>query len=248
MQPVMYKRMNTGAAFRLSNLVFMMRENQIAAAAMEIKGFAQILHAHGRAFDMPAGTTGTPRALPCRLARFSGFPQRKIHRITLAVINVYTRAGHHILNITAGKLTIVFKLFYTVENVTVNNIAIAIVNQALYGRNNIIDMLGYTRINMRTAYIELIHYFKVRINIAVADVKPLHALFIGSVDNLVINIGKVLYMGYVIAFVLQEAADNVPGYERTRITNMRMVVRSNTANIDVGFARMNRYEFFFLFG
>ena len=26
---------------------------------------------HGRAFNMPAGTTGTPRALPSRLARFS---------------------------------------------------------------------------------------------------------------------------------------------------------------------------------
>ena len=240
--------MNASAAFGLSNLVFMMRENQVAAAAMEVKGFSQILHAHGRAFNMPAGTTRTPRALPSRLARFSGFPQRKIHRIMLAVINVYTRAGHHILNITAGKLTIVFKFFYTVENVAVNNITIAIVNQALNGFDDIIDMLGYTRINMRTAHIKLIHYFKVGVNVAVADIIPLYALFIGSIDNLVINIGKVLYMGYVIAFVLQEAADNVPGYERTRITNMRMVVRSNTANIDVGFARMNRYEFFFLFG
>ena len=244
----MYEGMNASAAFGLGNLVFMMRENQIAAAAMEVKGFAQILHAHGRAFNMPAGTTGTPRALPSRLARFSGFPQRKIHRIMLAVINVYTCTSHHILNITAGKLSIVFKFFYTVENIAVNNIAIAIVNQALNGFDDIIDMLGYTRINMRTAHIEFIHYFKVGVNIAVADIIPLYALFIGSVDNLVINIGKVLYMGYVIAFMLQKAADNVPGYERTRITNMRMVVRSNTANIDVGFARMNRYEFFFLFG
>ena len=244
----MYERMNAGAAFGLSNLVFMMRENQIAAAAMEVKGFAQILHAHGRAFNMPARTTGTPRALPCRLARFSGFPQRKIHRITLAVINVYTCTSQHIFQITAGKLTIVFKFFYTVENVAINNIAVAIVNQALYGSDDIIDMLGYTRINVCTAYIELIHYFKVGINVAVADIIPLYAFFIGSVDNLVINIGKVLYMGYVIAFMLQEAADNVPGYERTRITNMRMVIRSNTANIDVGFTGMNRYEFFFLFG
>ena len=166
----------------------------------------------------------------------------------LAVINVYTRSGHNILNITAGKLTIVFKFFYTVENVAVNNITIAIVNQALYSFDDIIDMLGYTRINMRTAHIKLIHYFKVGVNVAVADIIPLYALFIGSIDNLVINISKVLYMGYVIAFMLQKAADNVPGYERPRITNMRMVVRSNTANIDVGFARMNRYEFFFLFG
>ena len=101
---------------------------------------------------------------------------------------------------------------------------------------------------MCTAHIEFIHYFKVGVNVAVADIIPLYAFFIGSVDNLVINIGEVLYMGYVIAFMLQEAADNVPGYERTRITNMRMVVRSNTANIDVGFTGMNRYEFFFLFG
>ena len=197
---------------------------------------------------MPAGTARSPRALPSGFARLSRFPQSEVHRIALAVINVYTCACQHILQITAGKLTIVFKLFYAVENVAINNIAIAIVNQALHSSDDIIDMLRYTRINMCTTYIKLIHYFEVGINIAIADIIPLYAFFIGSVDNLVINISEVLYMGYIIAFMLQETADNVPGNKGTSVANMRVVVGSYAANIDVGFAGSDRHEFFFLFG
>ena len=51
----------------LRDLVFMVREDQVLAAAMDIKGFAQILLAHGRAFDMPARTAAPPRRFPARL-------------------------------------------------------------------------------------------------------------------------------------------------------------------------------------
>ena len=39
MQPVFNKGMTASAAFRLRDLVLMMREDQITAAAMKIEGF-----------------------------------------------------------------------------------------------------------------------------------------------------------------------------------------------------------------
>ena len=119
-----------------------------------------------------------------------------------AFVYVYTGTGHHIFQITTGQLAIIFEFFYAIENVTIDNISIAIINQSLDGFNDIINMLGYTRINMCTTNIQLIHYFKIGINVTVADIKPLHAFFISSIDNFIINVGKVLYMGYIVAFML----------------------------------------------
>ena len=98
---------------------------------------------------------------------------------------------------------------------------------------------------MGTAYIQLIHYFKIGVDVTVADIEPLHALFIGSVNDLVINVSKVLHMGYIIALMLQEAANYVPGYEGARIADMRMVVGGNAAYVNIGLTGSHGNEFFF---
>ena len=48
----------------LDELVFVVGKDQVEAAAMDIEMPAQVLHAHGRAFDMPAGPARSPGALP----------------------------------------------------------------------------------------------------------------------------------------------------------------------------------------
>ena len=54
-------------------------------------------------------------------------------------------------------------------------------------------------------------------------------------------------MQNIIALMLQKTADNIPCYKWTRITNMRMVIRRNTTDINISFTRMYRYKLFFLF-
>ena len=49
---------------RLRELVLMVRKHQIHAAAMDVKRLAQILRAHHRAFDVPAGPARSPGARP----------------------------------------------------------------------------------------------------------------------------------------------------------------------------------------
>ena len=55
-------------------------------------------------------------------------------------------------------------------------------------------------------------------------------------------------MQYIVAFMLQKTADNVPGHKRTGVTDMRMIIGSDAADINIGFTRMYRHELFFLFG
>jgi hypothetical protein len=44
----------------LRDLVLVVRELEIEAAAMDVEVFAELLHAHGRALDVPARATVAP--------------------------------------------------------------------------------------------------------------------------------------------------------------------------------------------
>ena len=69
-QPVLGKAVIvTDAGLRLSNLILMMREDQITSATVEIKFLTKILERHGRALDMPARTSFAPGAVPARFTR-----------------------------------------------------------------------------------------------------------------------------------------------------------------------------------
>ena len=224
----------------------MVWEDQVTAAAVEIEAFAKVFHAHGRAFNMPARASVAPRAFPVRFAGFGCFPQRKIKRVMLFVVNVNAGAGHHIFQLASGKFAVAVKLFNAVIYIAVKLIGIAFINKGLYNIDNFLHMLGNTRVNMRASYVQLIHYFKISVDITPADVAPLHAFLIRRIDDFIVNIGKILNMQNVIAFMLQKTADNVPGYKGARVADMGMVVRRNAANIHIGFAGMQRHKFFFL--
>ena len=98
MHPVMYERL-AGRALGLSDFVFVVREQQILAAAVYVDRLAQILHAHRGALDMPAGATHSPRAGPGGFAGLLRLPQGEVHRMSLGIIHVYARAGFQIFEV-----------------------------------------------------------------------------------------------------------------------------------------------------
>src|SRR5258708_33402443 len=68
-QPEARERLS-GERLRLRDLVFMVREDQVDAARMNIERLAQILDRHDRALDVPAGAAGSELGIPERLAIF----------------------------------------------------------------------------------------------------------------------------------------------------------------------------------
>src|SRR4029077_13756044 len=63
-----------------------MGEDQVDAAAVEVEGLAEVLHAHRRALDVPAGTPRSPGGLPGGLARLDRFPEAEVAHVLLAVL------------------------------------------------------------------------------------------------------------------------------------------------------------------
>ena len=55
-----------------------MREDQVFSARMQIETFAEFLHRHDGALEMPARTARADRRVPRSLAGFGGFPESEI--------------------------------------------------------------------------------------------------------------------------------------------------------------------------
>src|SRR5512147_2650386 len=85
----------------------MMREDKVFATSVNIERFAQLLHGHDGALDVPAGASRTYGRLPEMLAGFRRFPQREVARIVLFVfVNVDPRPVFHTSEIFLGKLAV----------------------------------------------------------------------------------------------------------------------------------------------
>ena len=191
---------------------------------------------------MPARTALAPGGIPGRFARLGGFPEGEIHGVMFAVVHFDAGAGHHIPQFAARQHAVPWEFFHRVVDIALDGIGQAVVHQGLHGTDNIGNMLGHAGIDLDTAYIQLVHDFKIGFDIAAADVAPLHAFFVGRLDNLIVHVRKILNMGHLIAFLLEEAMDDVPRHERSGVADVGMVIRGDTADIDADLAFLLRDE------
>src|SRR5262249_27592937 len=91
----------------LRDLAFVVREDIINAAAVNVERRAKIFARHGRAFDVPARITYTPGAIPAEeMFWFGTLPQGKIRRVALAVSAKRTCARLLLLKPTVRQLAI----------------------------------------------------------------------------------------------------------------------------------------------
>src|SRR5712692_2002765 len=108
-----------GRGLALRNLIFMMRELQIHAAAVNIEMMAQASRGHRRTFDMPAGTTLAPGRVPTRLAGLGRFPQYEIERIALGQIGLDPRPDLQTIERFPRQRAVVRELAHPVINISV---------------------------------------------------------------------------------------------------------------------------------
>ena len=245
-EPVFDHRLLAREGFGLGDFIFMMRENEVAAAAVEVEGVAEVFVAHGRAFDVPARTAFAPGAVPRRFTRFRAFPEGEVHGVVLAVVDFDAGAGHHVVEAAAAQFAIVGELFDAVIDVVVDDIGIALVNQGLDHVDDFRHVFRNAGVFVGPADMELVHDFEIRGDIAVGNRIPRDAFAVGSVDDLVVNVGEVLDVRDFITEVFQVALDDVPGDERTGVAHVGMVVRRDAADVHLDLARRNGDEGFFL--
>ena len=96
-----------GERLRLRDFVFVVRKDEVFAAEMDVEALAQVLHAHGGALDVPAGTAGTDLGVPALLAGFGSLPQGEVAGIVFVVfVDVDARAVGHAGEVLLAELAV----------------------------------------------------------------------------------------------------------------------------------------------
>ena len=134
--------MSVDARLRLRDLVLMMREDEVAAAPVKVKCLAEVLHRHRGAFDVPSGASLPPRAVPCGFARLCRFPQGKVHRVTLRLVDLDPRARLHIVETAPAQSSVMREFLHTVVDVALaRRVGIAACDQSPNHANDVLHRL-----------------------------------------------------------------------------------------------------------
>jgi hypothetical protein len=111
-KPLCIQTLTKGSAARalaLRDLVLVVRELQVQAAAVDVEGLAEQRAAHGRALDVPARAAGAVGAGPLgvgRLVGLGGLPEHEVQRVFLVAEHGHALAGAQLVERLARELAV----------------------------------------------------------------------------------------------------------------------------------------------
>ena len=245
MHPVIRKR-STVAAFTLGNFVFVMRENQILTAAVNVNRFAEVASDHGGAFNVPAGSSLAPRGLPIRLAGLRILPESKVHRLFFQLPDIDSGSRFEILKRLMRKLAVFMEFFRAEIDVAVNGIGKAFFDKGRNNLNNLVNVFRSFRVIRRFPDIHALCVFPEFFDIFFGNFLKGQTLLIRTADNFIVDIGEILNKGNLVAPVLEITAKNIKHAKRSCVSDMDKVINRRTASIDFKLAGCNRNKLLLL--
>ena len=232
-------------ALGLGNLVFVMREDQVDAAAVDVKRLPEVFHAHGRALNVPAGAAHPPRAFPGRFARFLRFPEGEIHGMALEIAHFHARAAFQVVQVLAGELAIAGAVRLGVEiDVAVYLVGQALVFQLFNQGDDLADVFGGARMHVRLHHAQGLGVLEVLSDIFLGDGVHGGMFLVGAANHFVVNVGKVLHKLDLVAHVGEKAPQGVENDKRPRVADVEIVIHRRPAGVNAHLALVDGHEFF----
>ena len=201
---------------------------------------------HRAALGVPTRSTCAPGAIPCRFTRLCCLPKRKIKRIAFCVVYLYTLTCTQIVEVTARNRSIAgVRANGKVHITIIGNIGALIGDERLNHSLHRVNFLRCTRANVGIQNVKTMHLLNKRARIGTCNFACFNTVFVCTVNNFVINIGKVLRKHHFIAFVLQIATNGVKRQKRARVTNVNLVIHGRTTHVHAHPPFFGRYKLFF---
>ena len=246
--PVIDVRMAAGA-FALRDFAFVVREFEIHAATVDVEVFAEGLCAHHRAFDVPAGAAFAPGAVPRRFAGFCRFPQDEVERVFFRFVHRDALTGAQIIKAAVGEFAVGGEAAHGVVNVAViRGIGVTFGDEGLHEFNHAGNGSGGARLDIRTLATERRFVFVHGVNEARGEGVNRLAIFMGTGDDFVVDVGDVAHVFERVTARAQVAGDGVKDDHHPRVADVAVVIDGHAADVHADFAGRNRGEGFFLPG
>ncbi len=169
---------------------------------------------------MPTRSAFTPRARPARLTGFALFPESKIERRLLAVINLNSGPGKQIIDIFTRQLPVTLKALQSIIDIAIDGVGHTFLFQLTHQINDLFNMIGRPGLISRPEQAQLIHINIKLINILLGQSFPAHPAFIGTVDNLIIDISKISHKCNIVTPIFKITVDNIENHQRAGMADM----------------------------
>ena len=233
-----------GGAFALGDLVLVVRELQIGAAAVDVEAFTQHLAAHGRAFDVPARTARAVGAVPLGLVGLAGlgrFPQHEVQRVVLAVEHGHALTGAQLVQRLARELAVAGKLAHGVVHVAAGRaVGQTLALQAFDQGQHLRHVLGGTRLVIGPGYAQGVGVLMQGGDHAFGQGTDGLAVVQRALDDLVVDVGDVAHIGHAQTAGLEPALHHVEGDHGARMAQVAEVVDRHAADVHAGMAGFER--------
>ncbi len=207
--PVTRQRRTVVRTAALRDLVFVVREDEVEAAGVDVYRLAQMLPDHRRAFDVPAGAAAPPRAVPADLRCIARLPQHEVGGIALVRRHLDPRAGDHRLAVAFRERPIVGIAGDGEEHVPFRFIGMALGDQSLDHRDHGRDFLRRVRRDGRRPDAKRAHVVEIMPLVTLGDDRDIDAFVRRRRHDLVVDVGDVARVDHVAVGigVLEHAAE-----------------------------------------
>ena len=219
----------------LRDLVLVVREEVVDAARVQIERFAQILHGHGRAFNVPAGTPASPRRIPAHgaVGILPRLPEREVADVLLVIfVRRAPRAGLLVVEVDVRELAVAGELAHG----EIHGSVLALVGHALFDQlrdkvDHFRDMIGRGGIDFGRLDVELLQVGEERVLVRFRVVGKRHAGGVGAADRLVVDVGEVHHLTNLHAVELHNATQHILEGVGAEIADMGEVIDRRSAGV-----------------
>ena len=233
----------------LGDLVLVVREDEVAAAAVDVEAGAQVAQAHGRALDVPARAPHPPGALPRGLARLGRLPDGEVERVLLVGLALDPGAGLELLDPLPGEAAVGREAAHPEVDAAPGLVRVSLAHQLAHQVDDLRDGGRRQRLGVGPEPVaEPPHVLVVGGGELGRHVGRRAVLGVRLVDDLVVDVGDVLDQRHLVAALPQPAAQHREGDVGTRVADVDQVVHRGPAGVDADPALVARDELLLALG
>ena len=238
----------------LGDLALVVGELVLQSAAVDVDGLAEVLHAHDRAFEVPAGETHPPGAGPLHdVVGLGLLPEGEIDGVLLVRRRLDAGPGDHLVDIPAGELAVRFELRDVEIDRAVHLVGVALLQQRLDQLDLLDDVAAGPRADIGTNAVELVHVLEIAARVILGQLHRVLSLLPGRLGDLVLalvrivgqmaDVGDVLHVGDAVPEIAQVPHEHIETDVALGVAQMGVPVYGRPANVHPHPPLLQRLEF-----
>ena len=214
---------------------------------MDIEGLAEFGHAHRGALDVPPRSALAPGRAPhgsdLSVYVLGLLPEREVADVVLVVlVGGDAFAAAHLFEVDARELAVVGEGRDVEVDGLVDDVGASVLDESRDEGDHLVDVPGRSWVDISRSNAERFEIFEETADDGLGELVERDALFEGSGNGLVVDVGQVGDEGDVVPLPLEVPVEKVIEEERPVVADVRELVDGRPAGVHADGSRLERLE------